>query len=160
MTETEKDLPQDDAAAAFRQKEEFLAIMSHEILTPMNELVSKVSLLFDSPLILGSERMRRPYRDARKISWPSTTTCTSSWLVGDKTIGREVVNDDGNPIGADRKKYMTRDANNQNLRVLVIDDNPSIHEDFRKILQAKAGEESFDQARAALFGDPPLSRGV
>lgn len=53
MTETEKDLPQDDAAAAFRQKEEFLAIMSHEILTPMNELVSKVSLLFDSPLDPG-----------------------------------------------------------------------------------------------------------
>ncbi|MCX5728625.1 MAG: response regulator, partial [Nitrospirae bacterium] len=51
---------------------------------------------------------------------------------------------------------MTRDANNKNLRVLVIDDNLSIHEDFRKILQAKAGEESFDQARAALFDDPPL----
>jgi len=53
---------------------------------------------------------------------------------------------------------MTKDANNQNLRVLVIDDNTSIHEDFRKILQAKAGEESFDEARAALFGDPPLLR--
>ena len=55
---------------------------------------------------------------------------------------------------------MTRDANIQNHRVLVIDDNASIHEDFRKILQAKAGEESFDQARAALFGDPPLSRAL
>ena len=55
---------------------------------------------------------------------------------------------------------MTRDANNQNLRVLVIDDNTSIHEDFRKILQAKAGEESFDQARAAMFGDQPRSRGL
>lgn len=47
---TLKDLPQGDAEAAFRQKEEFLAIMSHEILIPMNELVSKVSQLFDSPL--------------------------------------------------------------------------------------------------------------
>jgi diguanylate cyclase (GGDEF)-like protein len=43
---------------------------------------------------------------------------------------------------------------------LVIDDNQAIHEDFRKILQAKAPEERFDQARAALFGDPPLSRAL
>jgi signal transduction histidine kinase len=50
ITETVKDQPQDDATAAFRQKEEFLAIMSHEILTPMNELVGKVSLLLDSSL--------------------------------------------------------------------------------------------------------------
>jgi CheY-like chemotaxis protein len=50
IVETLKDQPQGDAAAAFRQKEEFLAIMSHEILVPMNELISKVSLLFDSPL--------------------------------------------------------------------------------------------------------------
>jgi two-component system, sensor histidine kinase and response regulator len=53
MTEIENDLPQDGAAAAFRQKEEFLAIMSHEILTPMNEMVSMVSLLFDGPLDPG-----------------------------------------------------------------------------------------------------------
>ena len=53
IAETGRDQPQDDAAAAFRQKEEFLAIMSHEILTPMNELVGKVSLLFDSPLDPG-----------------------------------------------------------------------------------------------------------
>lgn len=39
--------------ATFRQKEEFLAIMSHEILTPMNELVRKVHLLLDSPLSPG-----------------------------------------------------------------------------------------------------------
>ena len=52
---------------------------------------------------------------------------------------------------------MTTDAKNRNLRVLVIDDNPDIHEDFRKILQEKAGEESFTEARSALFGDPQLS---
>jgi len=52
---------------------------------------------------------------------------------------------------------MTTDAKNQNLRVLVIDDNPDIHTDFRKILQTKAAEESFTEARSALFGDPPLS---
>ena len=53
IAETVKGQPQDAAAAAFRQKEEFLAIMSHEILTPINELVGKVSLLFDSPLNPG-----------------------------------------------------------------------------------------------------------
>jgi CheY-like chemotaxis protein len=47
---TLKDQPQGDNATAFRHKEEFLAIMSHEILVPMNELVSKVNLLLDSPL--------------------------------------------------------------------------------------------------------------
>jgi signal transduction histidine kinase len=50
MTQTEKDAPRDSASAAFNQVEEFFAIMSHEILTPMNELVSKASLLYDGPL--------------------------------------------------------------------------------------------------------------
>jgi len=49
---------------------------------------------------------------------------------------------------------MTTDVTNQNVRVLVVDDNQAIHEDFRKILQAKAEEESFTQARAALFDEP------
>ncbi len=53
IAEIVTDQPQDAAAAAFRQKEEFLAVMSHEILTPMNELVGKVSLLLDSPLNPG-----------------------------------------------------------------------------------------------------------
>ena len=53
VAETVKDQPQDDAAVAFRQKEEFLAIMSYEILTPTNELVDKVSLLLDSALNHG-----------------------------------------------------------------------------------------------------------
>jgi CheY-like chemotaxis protein len=48
--ETENDMPQDNATAAFYKKEEFLAIMSHEILTPMNELVDEVGLLLASPL--------------------------------------------------------------------------------------------------------------
>ena len=72
----------------------------------------------------------------------------------------EVVNDDGSPFSLDRKKRMTREANNQNRRVLVIDDNQAIHQDFRKILQAKSENEGFDQARAALFGDQPLSEAL
>jgi signal transduction histidine kinase len=53
MKEIEKDLPQDGAAAVLSQKEEYLAIMSHEILTPMNELVGKVSLLLEGALNPG-----------------------------------------------------------------------------------------------------------
>jgi two-component system sensor histidine kinase/response regulator len=40
-----------------------------------------------------------------------------------------------------------------NRRVLVIDDNPSIHGDFRKILSpAATGSAAFDAAEAAVFG--------
>lgn len=53
IAETAQDLSEDDAAAVSREKEEFLAIMSHEILTPINELVGKASLLLDSPLNPG-----------------------------------------------------------------------------------------------------------
>jgi signal transduction histidine kinase len=84
----------------------------------------------------------------------------SSWLVGKKKFWLEVVNDDGSHIGVDRRNDMTIDANHSNRRVLVIDDNRAIHEDFRKILQAKAGNEDFDQARAALFGDSPISEAL
>ncbi len=41
-----------------------------------------------------------------------------------------------------------------NHRILVIDDNPSIHADFRKILQRSASnDDEFEQAEAALFND-------
>jgi diguanylate cyclase (GGDEF)-like protein len=39
-----------------------------------------------------------------------------------------------------------------NRRILVVDDNPSIHEDFRSILQFETGSETFELARSALFG--------
>lgn len=47
------DRPLAEVEALLREKEEFLAIMSHEILTPMNELVGKVNLLLGSPLNSG-----------------------------------------------------------------------------------------------------------
>lgn len=50
MTGSGLDDVREPVGAMLRQKEEFLAIMSHEILTPMNELVAKVTLLLDSPL--------------------------------------------------------------------------------------------------------------
>lgn len=52
------------------------------------------------------------------------------------------------------------DAPAENRRILVIDDNRSIHEDFRKILQVKGGEEGLDHARAALFDEPLLVRAL
>jgi signal transduction histidine kinase len=44
----------------------------------------------------------------------------------------------------------------KNLRILVVDDNQDIHEDFRRILEAKTEDESLNHARAALFGEAPL----
>ena len=44
------------------------------------------------------------------------------------------------------------DEEKQNRRILVIDDNRAIHEDFQKILRTSAEEVRYDQARAALFG--------
>lgn len=43
----------------------------------------------------------------------------------------------------------------QNLRILVIDDNVNIHEDFRKILAPPHDSDSLSHARAALFGEVP-----
>ena len=39
-------------------------------------------------------------------------------------------------------------------RVLVIDDNPSIHEDFRKILAPQDNSTELDNLSAELFGNP------
>ena len=50
MTGSSSGDSQESVGAILRQKEEFFAIMSHEILTPMNELIAKVTLLLDSPL--------------------------------------------------------------------------------------------------------------
>ena len=51
------------------------------------------------------------------------------------------------------------DEEKQNRRILVIDDNRAIHEDFHKILQANLEEDRYDQARAALFGGSQPSGG-
>ncbi len=44
-----------------------------------------------------------------------------------------------------------------NHRVLVIDDNPAIHEDFRKVLTDRGSSSGLDAAEAALFGDAPAT---
>jgi len=43
-----------------------------------------------------------------------------------------------------------------NRRILVVDDNLSIHEDFLKILQPGPSSFALDEARASLFGEEPL----
>lgn len=49
---------------------------------------------------------------------------------------------------------MNTSSNAKNARLLVIDDNPSIHDDFRKILCRKSESSSqLDEAAALLFGD-------
>ena len=50
---------------------------------------------------------------------------------------------------------MKNDKTTDNRRILVIDDNVSIHEDFRKILVPPKDSDSLDQARVALFGETP-----
>jgi two-component system NtrC family sensor kinase len=42
-----------------------------------------------------------------------------------------------------------------NQRILVIDDNPAIHDDFRKIFKTDVRSDALDATEAALFGDEP-----
>jgi len=52
---------------------------------------------------------------------------------------------------------MTATHYNTNRRILVIDDNTSIHEDFRKILAAEGGTKALDEDEAILFGGTETS---
>lgn len=54
---------------------------------------------------------------------------------------------------------MLKDLRNttiENRRVLVIDDNLAIHEDFRKILATTTAPDELDQAGASLFDEAPV----
>ncbi|MDB6139584.1 MAG: response regulator receiver sensor signal transduction histidine kinase, partial [Verrucomicrobiaceae bacterium] len=42
-----------------------------------------------------------------------------------------------------------------NHRILIVDDNEAIHDDFRKILSINTADQEFDAEDAALFGDAP-----
>ncbi len=50
---------------------------------------------------------------------------------------------------------MSASAALENRRILVIDDNVSIHHDFRKILAPRVENDAMSVARAALFGEAP-----
>ena len=46
-----------------------------------------------------------------------------------------------------------------NRRILIVDDTPSIHDDFRKILGTESeGEQTLASTEEALFGTPPVER--
>ena len=46
----------------------------------------------------------------------------------------------------------------KNNRIIVIDDNRAIHDDFRKILCAGNAHSNLDEVEAALFGDAPVKK--
>lgn len=46
-----------------------------------------------------------------------------------------------------------KQPNCKNQRILVVDDNPAIHDDFRKIFRADQDADLIDAAEAALFGE-------
>ena len=48
---------------------------------------------------------------------------------------------------------MLEDADQQNGRILIVDDNESIHDDFRKILGKTAESPELADLEASLFGD-------
>jgi two-component system, sensor histidine kinase and response regulator len=48
---------------------------------------------------------------------------------------------------------------NKAIRILVIDDQESIHEDFRKIIETYQDDRAISEASAALFGDEPAAAG-
>jgi two-component system NtrC family sensor kinase len=53
---------------------------------------------------------------------------------------------------------MPNQLSSLNRRILVIDDNRAIHDDFRKILNPKAAANSLAEAEAALFGEAEPSQ--
>jgi signal transduction histidine kinase len=48
-------------------------------------------------------------------------------------------------------------SNSETIRVLVIDDQESIHEDFRKIVGSDRDDQTFQEEAAALFGDTAVA---
>ena len=52
---------------------------------------------------------------------------------------------------------MSTTITKRNLRILVIDDNRAIHEDFRKILRATPAKDALEEAENALFDDSTKS---
>ncbi len=54
---------------------------------------------------------------------------------------------------------MNTQSDEKNRRVLVIDDNPSIHEDFQKILGGKENAGAIEATETALFGESSAPRG-
>ena len=54
---------------------------------------------------------------------------------------------------------MNAQSGGTNRRILIIDDNPSIHADFKKILCGNGDQGDLAQAETELFGDAPTAAG-
>ncbi len=52
---------------------------------------------------------------------------------------------------------MNHEVSNPNLRILIVDDNRAIHDDFRKILCVRRDEAELDAAGSMLFGEIPVA---
>jgi len=72
---------------------------------------------------------------------PTSDLCVASWL--NSNLHRQ------------QNELMSAPAEQRSMRILVIDDNPAIHQDIRKILAAEAPHPEMEQLKAALFGDTP-----
>jgi len=55
---------------------------------------------------------------------------------------------------------MSHDQNHQNRRILLADDMPAIHDDFRKILLSQAASPQLDDVETALFGTPSRAASI
>ena len=71
---------------------------------------------------------------------------------------------DSDWLGSEKKdesgSHMTTDMNSKNRRILVIDDNSAIHEDFKKILDTDPGSSApLDELENELFGLAPHAYG-
>src|ERR1041385_5055043 len=58
-----------------------------------------------------------------------------------------------------RVKAAASSRSTGNHRILIVDDNPAIHDDFRKVLAGNLGAvPELLRAEQALFGDDPLPK--
>ena len=51
---------------------------------------------------------------------------------------------------------MNHSTDDRNHRILIIDDNRAIHDDFRKIFGGLVGDVALDAAEESLFGELPV----
>src|SRR4051812_33808616 len=61
--------------------------------------------------------------------------------------------DQGTTCSIPQSREYSMEPREDRRRILVIDDNPAIHEDFRKILVNRASSDELDALETAVFGD-------
>lgn len=52
----------------------------------------------------------------------------------------------------------TKETTNENYRILLIDDNQSIHDDFKKILCESTSDKNFSEMERMLFNEAPVTQ--